>query len=138
MRNPLPSSRWYITNDHIVGDIEIIAQPDGGRTVRIAAAAFIKAAPRLTQIEGKRGHFFYRRLHHALVRYVTDSGNDVSAYEKILRDRYGVTTQISDYTALTAATTGEGGSRFQSFHPEEIVQIINMHQVCTRLSGCDT
>ncbi len=133
IRNPyyaqsLPASRWYIANDHIADDIEIIAQPDGGRTVRIAAAAFINAAPRLTQIEGKRGHFFSRRLHHALVRYVTDNGNDVSAYEKILRDRYGVTTQINDYTALTASTTGEGGSRFQSFHPEEIVQIINMFE----------
>ncbi len=132
-RNPyraqsLPNSRWYIANDHIADDIEIIAKPDGGRTVRIAAVAFINAAPRLAEIEGKRGHFFSRRLHHALVRYVTDNGNDVSAYEKILRDRYGVTTQISSYAHLTASTTGEGSSRFQRFHPEEIVHTINMFE----------
>ena len=132
-RNPyraqtLPAIHWYITNDHIADDIEITTQPDGGRTVQIAAAAFVNAAPRLAEIEGKRGRFFSRRLHHALVRYVTDSGNDVSAYEKILQDRYGVTTQISSYAHLTAPTTGEGGSRFQPFHPEEIVHIINVFE----------
>ena len=130
-RNPyhiqsLPASRWYIANDHIANDLEITTQPDDVRMVRIAAAAFVNAAPKLVEIEGKRGHFFSQRLHHALVRYVTDNGNDVSAYEKILRDRYGVTTQIDSYADLTASTTGEGDSRFQRFHPEEIVQIINM------------
>lgn len=133
VRNPyrtqsLPASRWYIAKDHIANDVEITTQPDGGRMVRIAAAAFVNAAPKLATIEGKRGHFFSQRLHHALVRYVTDNGNDVSAYEKILRDRYGVSTQINSYATLTASTTGEGGSRFQRFHPEEIVQIINMFE----------
>ena len=94
-RNPyrsqsLPPSHWYISNDHIANDIEIVAQPDSGRNVRIATAAFINAAPKLAEIEGKRGHFFSQRLHHALVRYVTDNGNDIGAYEKILQDRYGV------------------------------------------------
>ena len=132
-RNPyrsqsLPASRWYIAEEHIANDLEITTQPETGKTVRIAAAAFVNAAPRLAEIEGKRGHFFSQRLHHALVRYVTDNGNDVSAYEKILRDRYGVSTQINSYATLTASTTGEGGSRFQRFHPEEIVQIINMFE----------
>ena len=132
-RNPyhaqsLPASRWYIANDHIANDLEIVTQPDGGRMVRIAAAAFVNAAPKLAEIEGKRGHLFSQRLHHALVRYVTDDGNDVSAYEKILRERYGVTTRIDSYTDLTASTTEEGDSRFQRFHPEEIVQIINMFE----------
>ena len=130
IRNPyraqsLPASRWYIASDHIADDIEVVAQPDGGSTVRIAAAAFVNAAPKLAEIEGKRGRYFSRRLHHALVRYVTDDGTNVSAYEKILRDRYGVTTQINDYATLTASTTGESDSRFQHFHPEEIVHIIN-------------
>lgn len=132
-RNPyraqsLPASRWYIANDHIADDIEIITQPDGGQTVRITTAAFVNAAPKLADIEGKRGRFFSRRLHHALVRYVTDNGNDVSAYEKILQDRYGVTTQTSSYARLTASTTGEGSSRFQRFHSEEIVHIINVFE----------
>ena len=132
-RNPyrvqsLPASRWYIANEHIPNDLEVTNQLEVGKTVRIAAAAFVNAAPRLAEIEGKRGHFFSRRLHHALTRYVTDNGKDVNAYEKILGDRYGVTMQINSYADLTAFTTGEGGSRFQPFHPEEIVHIINMFE----------
>ena len=133
-RNPyrvqsLPASLWFIVSEHVENDIQIVRV--GGRgpsLVRISADAFLHASPRIATIEGRRGTFYSKQLHHALVRFVTDNGQDVDAYEKILGERFGLTTRISEHTtyeALTANTTNEPASRFQAFHSEEIVQIIN-------------
>ena len=62
------------------------------------------------------------------MRFVTDNGRDEAAYEGIFQSRYGVTTRIPDYSQLTSSTTSESASRFQKFHPEEIVQLINMFE----------
>ncbi len=125
----LPASRWRIASEHVENDIRIEGgDSDGPTTVRIAADAFVHARPRIARIEGRRGAYYSQRLHHALVRFVTDNGRDVDAYEKILQERYGVTTRITEHTTyedLTANTTNEQASRFQAFHAEEIVQIIN-------------
>ena len=121
--------RWALTSAHVPNDIWITG---GGvqdnREVLIAEDAFTYASPRTATIDGKRGQYFSRRLHHAAVRYVTDNGNHGSSYDKILRERYGVTTFVTDdttYRALTASTTGETAAQFQDFHAEEIVQLIN-------------
>ena len=124
----LRPSRWLITSEHVENDIRITVGSGTDRTVLISEAAFVNASPRIALIEGKRGKYYSRRLHHALVRFVTDNGRDEKAYEKILQERFGVTTRISQqttYEELTASTTGEGASRFQKFHAEEIVQLIN-------------
>ena len=121
-------SRWLITSEHVGNDIRITGGPGSDRTVLISEATFVNASPRIALIEGKRGKYYSQRLHHALVRFVTDNGRDEAAYEKILQERFGVTTRITKHTTyreLTASTTGEGASRFQKFHSEEIVQIIN-------------
>ena len=123
----LPASKWELTNDFIEGDIQITVN-GRNKTVLISEAAFTNASPRVAKVEGKRGVYYSQRLHHALVRYVTEEGANVSAYEEILRQRYGVTTQVNDYATLTAATTIEHSGRFQAFHPEEIIQIINMFE----------
>ena len=132
-RNPyetqsLPPSRWFIAPGHLEDDIQISSTLNGTRTVHVAAEAFVHAHPKLASIEGKRGVYYSQRLHHALVRFVTDNGRDVTAYEKIFQERYGVTTRIPSYAALTAQTTSEAASRFQDFHAEEIVRIINMFE----------
>ena len=124
----LPASRWFIAPGHIEDDIQISGTPNGTRTVRIAPDAFVHANPTLARIEGKRGVYYSQRLHHALVRFVTDNGRNVTAFEKIFKERYGVTTRIPSYKALTANTTDESASRFQDFHAEEIVRIINMFE----------
>lgn len=121
-------SRWLITSEHVENDIRITGGSGTDRTVLISEAAFVYASPRIALIEGKRGTYYSQRLHHALVRFVTDNGRDEDAYEKVLQERFGVTTRITDHTTyreLTANTTGEGASRFQKFHSEEIVQLIN-------------
>ena len=123
-------SRWTLTDAHVPNDIWITGggvQDD--REVLMADVAFTYATPRTTRIDGKRGQYFSRRLHHAAVRFVTDNGHHESSFDKILRERYGVTTYVTDdmtYSALTASTTGENSAQFQRFHAEEIVQIINM------------
>ena len=121
-------SRWLITSEHVENDIRITGGSGTDRTVLISEAAFVYASPRIALIEGKRGKYYSQRLHHALVRFVTDNGRDEDAYEKIFQERFGVATRITDHTTyreLTAHTTGEGASRFQKFHSEEIVQLIN-------------
>ncbi len=124
----LPASKWLITSDHLEDDIRITHHEEDYRAVLISEDAFVNASPRIARVEGKRGVYYSQRLHHALVRFVTDNGKDKATYEGIFQSRYGVTTRIPDYTQLTSSTTGESASRFQEFHPEEIVQLINMFE----------
>ena len=125
----LPASKWLLTSDHLEDDIQIAHHEDEDyRAVLISEDAFVNASPRIARAEGKRGVYYSQRLHHALVRFVTDNGRDEAAYEGIFQSRYGVTTRIPDYAELTSSTTSESASRFQEFHPEEIVQLINMFE----------
>ena len=124
----LPPSQWIMVSEHVADDIRIDADTNGSRTVSISVDAFVYATPRIARVEGKRGAYYSKRLHHALVRFVTDNGKDEDAYEKILQERFDVTTRITDHTTyrdLTANTTDEPAWSFQEFHTEEIVQIIN-------------
>ena len=119
------ASKWQLTSDYIEDDIQITTVGEY-KAILISDAVFVNSAPKMAKIEGKRGLFYSQRLHHALVRFVTDSGTNETAYEKILTERYGITTVIPDYSALTSPTGNETSGRFQKFHAEEIVQIINM------------
>ena len=121
----LVASKWLLTNEFIEDDIQITVT-GGFKTILISEAAFINASPKMAKIEGKRGVFYSQRLHHALVRFVTDNGTNETAYEKILTERYGLTTLIPNYATLTASTTNENSGRFQEFHAEEVIQVINM------------
>ncbi|MCY3819896.1 MAG: VCBS repeat-containing protein, partial [Gammaproteobacteria bacterium] len=122
----LPASAWRLTDEFIDGDISIDAADDGTREVAISSAAFVNAAPRIATVDGKRGVWFSRRLHHSAVRFVTDEGRDRRAYERIFKERYGVTTVIGNYTSLTAPTGHESHHNFQRFHANEILLLINM------------
>lgn len=122
----LPASVWRLTDAFIDGDIEIEAAEDGTREATVSSAAFVNAAPRMATVDGRRGTWFSRRLHHAGVRFVTDGGRDRNAYERIFRDRYGLTTSIDDYWSLTAPTGNESEHNFQPFQANEIVLLLNM------------
>ncbi len=123
----LPRSDWHLSSsEHVEHDI-LVKDLDGTPRVTIDADAFVNATPRLALLEGKRGRYYSQRLHHALVRYVTSNGKNEAAYERILQERYGLTTRVPDYRVLTAHTTGgEPRTRFQKFQAEEIVRLINM------------
>ena len=123
-------SSWSLIDGPLVDDIEItnMNSSNNDRVVRISLSAFENATPRIASIEGRRGLYFSNRLHNALVRFVTEEGTDMTAVEKILTERFGVSINPPDYEALTSGTTVEQSSRFQAFHSEEILKIINMFE----------
>ncbi len=119
------SSLWQLTDQHIQNDIEIRIH-DGQKIVTLSREAFTYADPLLAEIEGMRGRFFSKRLHHAVVRYVTDDGRDRRALKQILEKRYGVSIDVPDYTVLTQRTTKEHAGRFGEFKNEELMALVSM------------
>ena len=121
----VPYSLWKLTDSFIQDDIAVDIER-GQNIVTISEAAFTHADARLAEIEGVRGRFFSRRLHHAVVRFVTGGGSNQFVLEDILNERYGVSLKVSDYSALTRSTTGEHERRFTTFKNEELMALVNM------------
>jgi len=121
------TSKWILTEKHIGDDIQI-RKIDNISIVTISLDAFENANPKLALIEDKQGKYFSQKLHHALVQFVTDNGKDTRAIEKILNERFGVSTKIPDMKKLTKNTTNESEKSFQEFHSWELVEIINMFE----------
>ena len=118
-------SVWRLSDRHIQDDISVKYR-DGQRIVTIAEAAFVHAEPLLAEIEGVRGRYFSKSLHHAVVRFVADDGADRYALERILQERYAVSINIPDYTELTRYTTREHAGRFSEFKREELIALVSM------------
>ena len=121
----VPASLWQLADHYIQDDIQIEYQNDV-RVVTISKLAFVYAQPLLSEIDGVRGRYFSRRLHNAVLRFVTDNGTDHRAVRHILRDRYAVSIDVPNYTALAAHTTGEDAERFSEFKSEELMALISM------------
>ncbi len=121
------TSKWILINEHIDNDIRII-EDETITIVEISVDTFENSNPKIVQIDGEKGKYFSYRLHHALVWFVTDEGNDLDAVEYILKNEFGVSTNISDYNKLTKSTTNESEQSFQQFHPWELLEIINTFQ----------
>lgn len=120
-------SKFILTEDKIDDDIKIETSGDS-RTVTIGEDAFYYANPFLVSLDGVRGRFFSKRLHHALVNYATNYGEDEGQVNKILTEWFGCTMAVPDYKALTAGITDEDEYHFQKFIPSERVAIINMFE----------
>lgn len=116
-----------LTDRHLTDDM-ILEKNDGGNVLTLSLDAFAYANPFLVNLDGVRGRFFSKRLHHAMTRYVTDFGADKDVADRILSERFGVSVNVPDYVALTATTTKEDASAFQEFLPSELVAIINMFE----------
>ena len=123
----VPASVWMLSDQHIQDDIDIEYHGEV-RMVTISAEAFVYATPLLAEIEGVRGRYFSKRLHHAVVRFVTDNGADRQAIRHILRERFTVSIDIPDYVELTKHTTGEHAGRFAEFKNKELIAIISMFE----------
>ena len=121
----LAASVWRLTTRHVQNDIDI-EYHDEERIVRVSEASFVNATPLLVEIDGVRGRYFSKRLHRAVVRFVTEDGTDRYAVDRILEQRYGVSIRIPDYTELTQNTTQEHAGRFEQFKNEEILAIVSM------------
>ena len=131
----LAPSRWTLVDGELPDDIEIRLLPTGAREVRIARAAFVNAAPQVVSLDGVRGTFFSRRLHHAAVRFVTNDGADTAAVQHIAKTRYGITIAsaalpAATYRTLTARTTAELAGDFQPFetHASEPLLLLTMFE----------
>ena len=120
-------SKFVLTEDKIDDDIKIETSGDS-RTVTIGEDAFYYANPFLVNLDGVRGRFFSKRLHHALVNYATNYGEDEGQVNQILTQRFGCTMEVPDYKVLTAGITDEDEYHFQKFFPSERVSIINMFE----------
>lgn len=120
-------AKFVLIEDNLFEDIAI-EKYDEAQIVRISKACFVYANPFLVNLDGVRGRFFSKRLHHAMVNFATDFGNDSNRVNSILHSRFGCTTNVPDYSALTAGITNEDAARFQAFNPEELVSIINMFE----------
>ncbi|MFT4762948.1 MAG: hypothetical protein ACI9OH_000032 [Oleispira sp.] len=128
INNNIADSVWTLTNAAIVGDISVV-----GKNVVVDAQAFSYAEPKIVSLEGQRGRFYSKRLHHAAVSYITDGGKDLNAANRILEKRFGVSidTGASAYhsqyqNAVIAEDRHE--SAWQKFTPEEILIVINQFE----------
>ena len=116
-------SRWTLTGERLPDDLAV-EHAEGSARVRVARHAFTYASARPGRVEGQSGRTSSRRLHHAVVRWLTRGGRDRAAVGSILGERYGLSVEIPDYAELTAATTRETAARFQEFAPEELLLIL--------------
>jgi hypothetical protein len=118
-------SYWILSDTHITHDIQFGVEIRGIKFVFIASEAFSYANPLIAKIDGIRGRFFSKRLHRAIVQYITDHGKNWLTKD-LLKIRYGVSVDIPDYVELTQTTTNEHAGRFDQFKPEELISIISM------------
>ena len=121
----LGNTKFILSDERITDDLSL-QKENGGNIVRISRDVFAYANPFLVNLDGVRGRFFSKRLHHALAKFVTDFGEDKGAVDHILDQRFGLSVNVPDYNELTAGTTGEDYTCFQEFHPSELVAVINM------------
>ena len=116
-----------LTTNHIEDDIQM-EDHNGGKLVTLATEAFAYANPFLVDLDGVRGRFFSKRLHHAVVNMVTNYGRNKDMADRIFQSRFGCSIYPPDYSGLTLGTTNEDASHFQDFEPSELVEILNMFE----------
>lgn len=115
--------KFMLTSKSLTDDITVDDLGEGYE-VTISKDAFYYANPFLVSLDGVRGRFFSKRLHHAITKYITNFGKDEWSVEQILNGRFGCSIMVYDYHALT----GEDAGSFQNFYPSELVAIINMFE----------
>ena len=121
------TTKFLLTSSALENDITV-TDLGGGKELKISKDAFYYANPFLVNMDGVRGRFFSKRLHHAMVNFVTAFGTDKDRADEILRNRFGCAIKDVDYEALTAGITDEDAACFQEFNPTELVSIINMFE----------
>jgi alpha-tubulin suppressor-like RCC1 family protein len=123
---PAPS-KWILSDEYVADDVSY-SKVGEETVVEVSRHAFTYAEPMLAKVEGKRGVYFSKRLHHACVRFVTEEGTNLNRVRRILENRFGVRVSGLDYTTITKDTTGETADRFEQFHAEEALRIINVFE----------
>lgn len=127
-RSNVTETLWTLSNAAIVGDISV-----DGKNVALDTQAFTYAEPQVVSLEGQRGRFYSKRLHHAAVSYITNAGKNLTAANRILEKRFGVKidTGASSYHGYyNNAVIAEDRevSAWQKFTPEEVLIVINQFE----------
>ena len=117
---------FRLTSEHLADDITIEDTLSNSQIITISEDAFYYANPFLVNLDGVRGRFFSKRLHHAIIKVVTDFGRNRDMANAILENRFGCSINVPSYEELTRGITNEDASCFQDFLPSELVAIINM------------
>ena len=126
--------KWILTKTEIAEDIAIA---ENGRDIIISEAAFSYSNPKIVTMDNQRGQFFSKRLHHAVVNYITKGGQDRTSANFILENRFGITIdsgkidhpdssfdELYQSLPVTGAQDRES-SVWQPFMPKEVLTIIN-------------
>ena len=128
-------SVWKLTTNKINNDLLI-----NGESITLATDAFTYANPAIVTVDGRKGRFFSKRLHHAVVRKITKNGNDLEYANYILENRFGVTIDTrkngpaswsnlqSVYRNVAITGVDRDASAWQSFTPEEVLIVINQFE----------
>ena len=121
---------WKLSNRPVTDDVQT-----EGNTVTLDTQTFTYADPKIANVDGRRGRFFSKRLHHAVVRQLTNNGKDLEKANYILEERFGVTidtrknnnrSNLSQvYRDIAVIDVDRDSSSWQSFTPEEVLMVIN-------------
>ena len=119
--NSISRTKFILTDKELADDI-LIEKSGQNSIVTLTTKAFHYANPKMVKLDGKVGHFFSRRLFHGLVHFYTNYGKDKRAVEKILEDKFNLTTEVSQ--DVIRQLTGEHWDHYQSFKPRELVEVV--------------
>jgi len=117
------TSLWKITNDEVIDDISITTSGDI-KLVTVSRKAFVYANPSVVLVDGVRGKYFSKRLHHAVVAFATNYGLDKDAIGRLAKERYGFSFLVPGPELSTLMK--EDASNFQEFSAFEKLTIISM------------
>lgn len=124
---PSKKSIWRISNEHIDNDLKI-EKLKNEDIVTISKDALLLSIPTSGTLNGTKGTFFSKRIYHAVIRFITDNGENTSLINQILINKFGVSIIIPDYEELTRGITDETADSFQQFTPEELLSILTMYE----------
>lgn len=124
---PTTPSVWSLSTNEIDNDISIIHK-SGYDEVKLSLSSIKYSTPRNIDVRGKQVEYFSNRLYNALLRFVTDNGNNENACETILNVNFLSSFKVPDYSELTKGITNENEDSFQEFYPEEKIQILTMFE----------
>eukprot|EP00741_Cyanophora_paradoxa_P006863 tig00001056_g6638.t1 len=105
----------------------------GGRDIAVDGVhvdAFVDAAPRLRRGDGSRRRFHSRRLHRALLLFVSNFGADRAALERVLSERFKLSAPEPASgeagAALAAGGSGEGAAAFRRLSEAELLLLLTL------------
>jgi len=133
--NMKQETTWTIHTGRLPDDVQV-----QGGAVSVAARALDFSAPRGATLDGDDGTVASRRLQFAVMRVVTNFGQNKEVVGQILKRRFGAQLGAGvdpGYTTLTSTTTYEDAERFQHFKSPETLFMLeawtlmppNMHNV---------